>query len=51
MVLLDALLAAGEAFGADRTPMAVLVGADGRVGSPVVGGADDVLTLVRNGHG
>ena len=49
-VLLDASFAAGDAFGADGTPMAVLVDADGRVGSPVVAGADDVLSLARNGH-
>ena len=47
-VLLDGSFAAGEAFGATGTPMAVLVGADGRVASDVVVGTDDVLALMRN---
>lgn len=47
-VLLDGSFSAGDAFGAGGTPMAVLVGADGRVASPVVAGADDVLALARN---
>lgn len=47
-VLLDGEYAAGSAFGAGGTPMAVLLDADGRVASPVVAGADAVLKLA--GH-
>jgi len=46
-VLLDPEYAAGTAFGAGGTPMAVLVGADGRVASNVVAGAEAVLELAR----
>jgi hypothetical protein len=49
-VLLDGSFAAGQAFGADGTPMAVLVGADGHVASAVVVGAEGVLALATNGH-
>jgi len=48
-VLLDEEYEAGAAFGANGTPMAVLLDADGRVGSPVVAGADAVLELA-NAH-
>ena len=48
-VLLDDDFAAGSVFGANGTPMAVLLGADGRVASGVVAGADAVLALA-NGH-
>lgn len=46
-VLLDSEFVAGSAFGAGGTPMAVLVGADGRLASGVVAGADAVLALAR----
>ena len=48
-VLLDPEFAAGSAFGAGGTPMAVLVDAQGRVASQVVGGSDAVLALA-GGH-
>jgi thiol-disulfide isomerase/thioredoxin len=44
-VLMDAANNAGSAFGADGTPMAVLIGADGRVASRPVAGADAVFEL------
>lgn len=46
-VLLDERLSAGGLFGARGTPMAVLVGADGRVASPLAAGAPAVLALAR----
>jgi thiol-disulfide isomerase/thioredoxin len=46
-VLLDGDFAAGSLFGADGTPMAVLVGVDGRVASPLVAGAEAVMSLAR----
>ena len=46
-VLLDEQLAAGEALGMNGTPMAVLVGADGRIASEVVAGAGAVFALVQ----
>ena len=46
-VLLDQGFVAGTAFGANGTPMAVLLGADGRVASPLVSGSDDVLALLN----
>lgn len=46
-VLLDAEYAAGTAFGAGGTPMAVLLDAEGRVASPVAAGAQAVLDLAR----
>lgn len=45
LVLLDDGFAAGEAFRANGTPMAVLVDAEGRIASPVVAGAEAVLAL------
>jgi peroxiredoxin len=48
LVLLDEEFAAGTAFEAGGTPMAVLVDADGRVASPVVAGADAVLGLAAH---
>ena len=45
LVLLDEKLEAGTAFKASGTPMAVLVGADGRIASPLAAGADAVLAL------
>lgn len=46
-VLLDEQFAAGEEFGISGTPMAVLLGADGRVASDVAAGANAVLALAR----
>lgn len=46
-VLLDAGWTAGAAFGAGGTPSAVLVGADGRVSSEILAGADMILGLLR----
>ncbi len=46
-VLLDEDFRAGSAFGIDGTPMAVLLGADGLIASPVSGGADAVLALAN----
>jgi thiol-disulfide isomerase/thioredoxin len=46
-VLLDEAFAAGDAFGAGGTPMAVLLDADGRVASSVIAGRDAVLALAR----
>jgi methylamine dehydrogenase accessory protein MauD len=48
-VLLDPEWAVSTAFGADGTPMAVLVGADGRIASSVVGGGPAVLELLGTG--
>ena len=45
LVLLDESFEAGSAFGANGTPMAVLVGADGKIASELVAGADAVLEL------
>jgi thiol-disulfide isomerase/thioredoxin len=50
LVLFDADAAAGALFGARGTPMAVLVSADGRVGSPPVAGAEAVLALATAGR-
>jgi hypothetical protein len=44
-VLLDAQFAAGARFGADGTPSAVIVDAEGRVASDVGVGADAVWAL------
>ncbi len=44
-VLLDPRFEAGRAFGANGTPMAVLIDEHGRVASDVVGGAPAVLEL------
>ncbi len=46
-VLLDKDFRAGSVFGIDGTPMAVLLGADGLIVSPVSAGADAVLALVN----
>jgi thiol-disulfide isomerase/thioredoxin len=45
LVLLDSDFAAGNVFGANGTPMAVLLGSDGRIASTVVAGADEVMAL------
>jgi thiol-disulfide isomerase/thioredoxin len=44
-VVLDREFAAGAAFGANGTPMAVLLDSEGRIASPVVAGANAVLEL------
>jgi thiol-disulfide isomerase/thioredoxin len=44
-VALDADFAAGSAFEAGGTPMAVLLDRDGRIASPLVAGAEDVFAL------
>ena len=46
-VVLDQGFTAGRAFGADGTPMAVLVDAEGRIASTLVTGAAEVLALAR----
>ncbi|HEX4745769.1 MAG TPA: TlpA disulfide reductase family protein [Gaiellaceae bacterium] len=48
-VLLDPEWKASSALGADGTPMAVLVSADGRIASSVVGGGPAVLELLGAG--
>jgi hypothetical protein len=45
--LLDEGFPAGSSFGANGTPMAVLLDAKGRIASEVVAGADAVLALAR----
>ena len=45
-ILLDQSFAAGNAFGAEGTPSAVLIDADGRTASPVAVGADAVFALL-----
>jgi thiol-disulfide isomerase/thioredoxin len=47
LVLLDESFEAGSAFGANGTPMAVLVDADGRIASNVVAGAEAVMELAN----
>jgi thiol-disulfide isomerase/thioredoxin/uncharacterized membrane protein YphA (DoxX/SURF4 family) len=46
-VLLDPEWELSGLFGADGTPMAVLLDADGTVARPMVGGADEVLALLE----
>jgi peroxiredoxin/uncharacterized membrane protein YphA (DoxX/SURF4 family) len=46
-VVLDQGFSVGGAFGANGTPMAVLVDADGRIASDVAAGAPAVLALAR----
>ena len=46
-VVLDQGFAVGNAFGADGTPMAVLVDAEGRIASGVAAGVPEVLALAR----
>jgi peroxiredoxin/uncharacterized membrane protein YphA (DoxX/SURF4 family) len=46
-VLLDSTLATGHAFGANGTPMAVLVDANGNIASEVAVGAQDVFALAQ----
>jgi peroxiredoxin len=49
-VLLDNDYAASDAFGVGGTPSAVLVDAEGRIASEVVGGATAVLELAKAGR-
>lgn len=49
LVLLDEEFAAGAAFNANGTPMAVLVDAEGRIASPIAAGAEAVFALA-DGH-
>lgn len=46
-VVLDDRFEVGRAFGASGTPMAVLIDREGRVGSPVVPGAEAVFELLN----
>ena len=46
-VLLDEGFTAGAALGVDGTPMAIVLDAQGRVGSDRVAGVDAVLALVN----
>jgi peroxiredoxin/uncharacterized membrane protein YphA (DoxX/SURF4 family) len=48
-VLLDSQFITGTRFGAEGTPAAVIVDADGRVGSDVGVGADAVMALANGG--
>ncbi len=48
LVLLDDAFSAGSSFGANGTPMAVLLDADGRIASDVVAGAEAVLGLTSD---
>ena len=50
-VVIDESSDVASSFGANGTPMAVLVDAEGRVASEVVGGAQAVLDLARQGNG
>ena len=48
-ILLDDSFAAGNAFGAEGTPSAVLIDEDGQIASAVAVGADAVLALLGAG--
>jgi peroxiredoxin len=48
-VLLDQGFSAGSKFGANGTPMAVLVDAEGKIASELAAGAPAVLALARSG--
>jgi hypothetical protein len=48
-VLLDQGFSVGNMFGANGTPMAVLVDTEGNIASDVAAGAPDVLALARSG--
>jgi peroxiredoxin/uncharacterized membrane protein YphA (DoxX/SURF4 family) len=48
-VLVDDSFGAGRAYGANGTPMAVLVDAEGRIASPLGVGAEQVLALANGG--
>jgi peroxiredoxin/uncharacterized membrane protein YphA (DoxX/SURF4 family) len=47
LVLLDQGFAAGQAFGTNGTPTAVLLDAEGRIASPIAAGAPAVLALAN----
>jgi thiol-disulfide isomerase/thioredoxin len=47
-VLVDGDNSVGPRFGANGTPMAVLVGADGRIASDIATGGPAVMNLVRS---
>ncbi len=47
-ILLDQDFSVGNAYGADGTPMAIMIDAQGRIASELVGGAPDVLELARS---
>jgi thiol-disulfide isomerase/thioredoxin len=49
-VLLDPEWTMSSALGADGTPMAILVSAEGRIASPVAGGGPAVLELLGAGE-
>ncbi len=49
-ILLDQSFAAGNAFGAEGTPSAVLIDSDGHTASPVAVGADAVFALLGDGY-
>jgi hypothetical protein len=49
-VALDGAFATGRAFGANGTPSAVLIDADGTIGSPVAVGAGAVFGLIGLSH-
>lgn len=55
MVALDTEFSAGAAFGANGTPMAILIDGDGRIASGLAAGAESVFALAggraRNGSG
>lgn len=46
-ILLDQNFSVGSAFGADGTPMAIMLDAQGRIASEMVGGGPDVMELAR----
>jgi peroxiredoxin len=48
-VVLDQSFGTGRLFGANGTPMAVLIDANGRLASDVAAGADAVLALLKSG--
>ena len=47
-VLLDENFSVGPSFGANGTPMAVLIDAKGNIASPLATGAQEVLALARS---
>ncbi len=48
-VLLDTSRDVASLYGANGTPMAVIVDASGRIASPLAAGAPAVLALIRGG--
>jgi peroxiredoxin len=47
-ILLDQNFAVGSAYGADGTPMAIMIDAQGKIASELVGGGPDVMKLARS---